>query len=537
MNKLILTLKKPIFWIPFLLVVVLIFWILSGGDGTGIEFEQAVERDVTEEVSGNARVSAEEEIDLSFEVSGVIREVLINEGDFVKSGDPIARLNTEIQSSEVRSARANLKAEEARLEEITSGLTGEDLRTAELKKENARTSFENTKEKFSDTKEVEEKKVENAREDLLTNDLRAKLSGSERESTFSYEPPVISGVFRGLEEGEYRITLYRSQADSGYSFRYKTDLEEDGFGRVSTITPQPLGDLGLKIIFPKNFARDVNVEWVVEIPNKDSSAYPKLRQTYENVKDNKEKTLIDLERGLKEAELSYERAKSEFESAVSGARSEKVKAQEALVERAEASLDLALSNLDKSVLRAPLDGVVYKKHLSVGEAVSPGSPAFSFSSEGVPHLYIYIPEVDIANLSVGDTARARFDAFPREDFEATVAYVSTVATDREGVASFKTLLDFTDYDERIRSGMTADLDIMTSKRSGVVSVPGRAIIQRDGKSYVRMVENGVLEYREVERGLRGSDGWVEILSGLEAGEDVITYADEADLEALRKETE
>lgn len=534
MNRSITFIKKPIVWIPILVILILIFWRFTAESEVDIDFEKAIERNVTEEISGTARVEAEKEITLSFEIPGVIESVLVKEGDVVKAGEPMARLNTEIKSSEVERARAGLKAERARLDEMLFGLTDEDADVAESKMEAARVAFENAEERLSDIKETERIKVKNARESLLTNDLHAKLSGNERDTAYSYEPPVISGVYKGSEEGEYGINLYRSQADSGYSFSYETDIEDDGFGRVSTITPQPLGDLGLKILFPENFARNRDVEWVVEIPNRDSSTYTQLRQAYETALENEEKAVRDAERTLEEAKLSYELAKSEFESATAGTRSEKVVAQEAAVDRARATLQAALTNLNKSVLRSPIDGVVYIKHLSVGEAVSPGLPVFSISSEDLLHLTIRVSEVDIANLSVDDVATVRFDAFPREEFEAKVVYVSNVAIERDGVASFKTVLEFVDIDNRIRSGMTADVDIKTDRRENVVAVPGRSLIQKDGVSHVRMMEDGYLIYRPVERGLRGSDGWVEIVSGLKEGEEIIVYADESDLKRLEE---
>ncbi len=526
--------KKPSVFIPILIVGVIVGWRLTIEEDLNIDIEEVTRRNVSEEVSGTARVAADEELKLSFEVSGVIQEVLVGEGGRVEAGQVLARLNTEIRRTEIDQARANLRAAEARLQELRAGLVSEDIEVAEARLRSAEISLQNAKDVLEDVIKTQDSLIRDAKETLLTTDLQARLLSEETSTTYSYEPPLISGTFTGLEFGEYVITLYRSQTESGYSFRFKTDLESDGAGRVSVSVPQRLGTKGLNILFPENFARDWNIEWLVEIPNPNSSRYPALKQAYESAQESRDRAVREAERRVRDAEAAYSAARAEFASATAGARSEQIEAQEALVEQAEIVLRAAETNLGKSTLRAPIAGKISVRILSIGEAVSPGVPVFSLVAGGVPHLSINVPEVDVANLGIGDRAEVKLDAFPREVFEAQVTHISPVASDREGVAAFKTRLDFKDFDERIRVGMTADVDILTSIREGVVAAPGRALIQRDGATYVRMIEDGFLVYREVERGLRGSDGWVEIVSGLEPGERIITYADESDLKKLEE---
>ncbi|MGM0628852.1 MAG: efflux RND transporter periplasmic adaptor subunit [Patescibacteria group bacterium] len=532
MKKMISYAKSPYIWVIILLLVFLVVWTTDSKKELDIDIEKVDRRDITEEVSGTARVAADEELDLSFEVSGVIDEIFVEEGDKVSLGDPLARLDTDMRKSEVESAEANLRSVKAKMDEMEAGLTREDREALETKVQSALVSMENAKSALEDVKEREDRKVKNAKDSLLTTDITARLLSEERSSSYSYEPPVISGSYKGNKMGEYRITLYKSQADSGYSFRYETDLETGGNGRVSTITPQPLGDNGLYILFPPNFARGRDLEWSIEIPNTDSPRYPGLKQAYESAIESREIAIREAKRGVREAESAYESAVSDFNASVAGTRSEKLEAQRAAVEQAQIALRKAKTNLDKSTLRAPMSGTVHTEHLSLGETVSPGVPVFSFVTSEKPHLTVYIPEVDVANLSVGDTASVSLDAFREEDFKAEVTHISKTATEQEGVAAFKTRLDFKEPDKRIRVGMTADVDIVTSKKEDVIAIPARGLIRKGGQDQVRILSDGKMIYREVERGLRGSDGWVEIVSGLKAGERVITYADEKDLEDL-----
>ena len=75
--------------------------------------------------------------------------------------------------------------------------------------------------------------------------------------------------------------------------------------------------------------------------------------------------------------------------------------------------------------------------------------------------------------------------------------------------------------------MTANLTIETAKKDSVIAIPQRAVISDDDRNYVRiLLKSGDIEEREVVRGLRGSGGLVEIVSGLEEGDNVITFIQE-----------
>ncbi len=93
----------------------------------------------------------------------------------------------------------------------------------------------------------------------------------------------------------------------------------------------------------------------------------------------------------------------------------------------------------------------------------------------------------------------------------------------EGVPTYKVTLYFNDRDERVRSGMTANLDILTERREGVFRIPSRAVTTKDGKKIVRVPDISGLREVVVETGLRGSDGSIEIVSGLSEGDEVVTF--------------
>jgi len=108
-----------------------------------------------------------------------------------------------------------------------------------------------------------------------------------------------------------------------------------------------------------------------------------------------------------------------------------------------------------------------------------------------------------------------------------VVKIDPAETIIEGVATYKTTLQFEKSDGRIKSGMTANIDISTDKRENVLVIPQRAVVSEGAGKFV-MVDNGTSnpEKRKIETGLRGIDGNIEVISGLSEGEKISALGSE-----------
>ncbi len=184
------------------------------------------------------------------------------------------------------------------------------------------------------------------------------------------------------------------------------------------------------------------------------------------------------------------------------------------------------AQLEKSVIRAPFDGKVSRVNLRSGETAVVGSPVFRVVGDAHLIVEARVPESDIVKLSLGMDAEVTFDALlPTDMFRATVAAIDPVATIVQGVVSYVVSFEVADLDQRLKDGMSADIDIVTAKRDHVLAVPFRALIARGEKTFAtRLLTDGTTEDIEVKTGLEGDDGTVEILSGLTDGDVVIVSA-------------
>ena len=124
-------------------------------------------------------------------------------------------------------------------------------------------------------------------------------------------------------------------------------------------------------------------------------------------------------------------------------------------------------------------------------------------------------------MAVGQKVDITLDAFPRsEHWTGTVSKIFPAEKVVEGVIFYETKVVFDNEDPRLKSGMTANLAIEVDRAENVLVVPLRALIQREGEDYIRILENEEPVERPVSIGAENSTH-AELISGAEEGELVI----------------
>lgn len=194
---------------------------------------------------------------------------------------------------------------------------------------------------------------------------------------------------------------------------------------------------------------------------------------------------------------------------------------------AKTNYDIALENMAKATLKSSVNGTVTKINNKVGEILGTGVIKESFTKVITNDFIIEsnIPESDIVKIVLGDKAEITFDALNPDDiFQAEVVQIDTDATVIQDVVYYRVKLRLGDVDKRLKPGMNANIDIKTAEKNDVIMIPSRAIKTEGNKKYVEILKEGEeLEKVFVQTGLEGDEGMVEIASGLEGGEKVVTF--------------
>lgn len=211
----------------------------------------------------------------------------------------------------------------------------------------------------------------------------------------------------------------------------------------------------------------------------------------------------------------------------SGAGEDARKIAAAQVNQARAAHEQSIIALRDARLVMPLDGVITGVFVDVGEMAQGVAVTFETESD-VVDVTLYVPENDIANIETEQVVALHVSALDQV-FISDLTIVYPAAMMLEGVPYFEThsylIIDDEDGSAALRSGMTVDALITVEVQSSVLSIAQRAVVTRDGKTYVRVTDEGAEDgyvEREVELGLRGDDGRVVVLGGLGEGDVVVT---------------
>jgi HlyD family secretion protein len=242
---------------------------------------------------------------------------------------------------------------------------------------------------------------------------------------------------------------------------------------------------------------------LVSVPNIKSATYPANFNAYQQA--------------VRERTRAIEEAQAKLQQ-----RAEGTTIADAMLAVARAEVARLEAELKKYVLRAPFDGTVTRLDIEVGDTASQGVSAVTVMSAGELEIESFVPEIQISYLEVGDTATVTLEAYGESVvFPAHVVAIDPAETVRDGVSTYRVILHFDQEDERVKSGMTANIVITTDQREGVISIPQGAVTKKNGTSYVTVRTDTADERRAVITGPVSSLGMVEILEGLSIGEVVV----------------
>lgn len=159
------------------------------------------------------------------------------------------------------------------------------------------------------------------------------------------------------------------------------------------------------------------------------------------------------------------------------------------------------------VLRAPSDGRVLRQDGEIGEVAEPGTVLFWVGEPRPLIVEAEVNEEDIPRVEVGQNAYLRSDAFPKRALEAVVDSITPKGD--PVTKTYRVRLRLPE-DTPLRIGMSTDVNVVVRLSRNALVIPAAAV----SGTRVAVVEGGTAKLREIETGIRGTDG-VEVLSGLE----------------------
>lgn len=446
-------------------------------------------------VSPTGQVSPTERVVLTVDVNKLpLIELNVAVGQQVKKGDVLARIDPSALEREVQEAEADLLSAEEALEKANNPYNELDRQKAELDVAQAEVALEEAKLATVD-KDVEEatRTLQQAKDKLvaLQNDqsvqeqierLQYQANVAEVEHGKMLEGPVTT------EEGRDKLLLaYNRMMDA------KDNLE----------AAQARAALDLL-----NASNSVA---------KAEEALAKLQGSPNAV------GALQVQNRVAQAEYNLAKSKDTLATILAGPDAKTVQLAQARCEAAQANLEEAQETLEAATIVAPFDGTVVAVGAEVGDLVSAGTSIVTLADLSGMQVLASVDETDISQVKVGQEAEITFDALTGRTFSGQVLEVPLQGTVSQSVVTYQVRMSLEGAENvSLRSGMTANIRIITGQHDNVLLVPLLAI-QQDDTGDVVLVQNattGTSSTTPVQVGL--NDGtYVEIIRGLNEGDVVV----------------
>ena len=555
-----------------------------GGGQTETSQKQITEvdrGDLMVTISADGNLDMPRQVQLKFGTPGTVKEVFVVEGQQVKEGTLLAKLDDTTQKLAIASAQYNVElAMNDLVEKIHPALMGypemyPDTSTV-LRVEQAQ------EELVQSQKFLEQDKYEEAAAELrlAIHDLQASYAMLNiPEITLSRQGyddflglpvdnyPDITRAINLLEQDLSRLAKIQTLIEQGNYDESKVELNAEqkklsathllvksmsGRIRVSQrigeccqqLTTQTYqlkwieDDPGPPPIGHFVYAPDMTTTGLMPIPYPDTStSLAWLRQVEENLqkiqlcKETEGCDALELATLLRMAQHDVEMSQTILENNEmtfrSGLNLKNLRAANLNVQLAEDELKNAKEALMKTEILAPFDGTV----VDIGVKENDQLSSFDYSSKTAVHLVDtrtvemngVVDEIDIYKVKVGQEAIIIVDALPDAELKGHVTFISPFGTQETGVVEFAVTIALDPTETELKGGLTATADIIVEKHENVLLIPNRSVKGLPGDYWVEVVideQKLTTEQRHIDIGAQNENS-SEVVSGLKEGEKII----------------
>lgn len=474
------------------------------------ELITATRGDITERIIATGKITPAENLSLAFENGGKISSVNADVGKKVRVGEIIVQLDQGELLAQLEQAKANVAAEEAVLESLKIGSRPEDIQIAQTNLRKAEQDltnyYHNTVTILNDSYVKANDAVINQTDDAFLND--------------NTETPQLT----------YQTNDFQSKYDS-QALRFSAGAELAAWrSELAALNPSNKTELEIANAKAKTHLTVVRafLSRLFDTLIATNSLTPTILATYKaNIisglsQVNSALTNIDgVGNSIATQKVVVQQLNDELKLKLAGSTKENIDAQEAKLLQAKANASVTENKLKQTYILSPINGTIAKQDAKKGQIAAANSPLVSIISEDKLEIDANIPEVDVVKISIGDKVDMNFDALQGEKFSGRVISIDPAETVIDGAVNFKVKMVLDANDQRLKSGLTANLSIETAKKTGAVILPQVGIVENDKGAFVKKYENGQFKEYPIKLGIRNQNGNVEIVSGLNEGDQVM----------------
>ncbi len=573
------TKKRIIRTIIILLIAAGVWYFISKPkDVSNIQTAVVARQNLEQSVLTTGQVVSETDLDLSFQTGGMVAQILVETGDQVKAGDTLAILSQANARAALTSANGQLAQARANYNKVLAGATAEQINVSQKAVDSAKVAYDNAVSQLANVEASTATAISQAQTTLddlksptttadnkrsaivvtIANQLVSVKSNLDKEKQI-LDDENLKGSFGATDStslinfknanSQVQALLDKANASLAVAQSYKSDFNiSQALNDALAALNQDVQSLNYcytalqNSVVSSKFSQTQMDSYKATISaalSGENSGITAIKSSNQALTD----ALTAATNAVANAKLSatsqittaknqINSAKASWQQAEATLAQQKAKAQPADIEVARAqllsaqgSVEAAQSAFDNTILKAPADGTITKIDTKVGQQAIAMQSVVVLQNVNALRAESYVSEANVASLKVGQTIDYTFDALgPDKHFNGQILTVDPASTVISGVVNYLVKASLPNVPE-IKPGMTVNMTVFVNSRADALAVPSSAIINQNGEKFVRIIDNPATKtyhQSKVSTGLQADGGLVEILDGLNGGEEIVT---------------
>jgi len=574
--------RKRIIWsLIIILVVGGIWYFATKGKNPAGNIQTAVvsSQNLKQTVLTTGQVVSATNLNLSFQGSGIVKQILVKSGDKVKVGDILATLNQDTAAAALVSAQGSLAQANANYQRVIAGASSELIKVSQEAVNASQVSYNNAKAQLVTVQQSTAATITQAEKTLA--DLQSPISTSDNKrsailstisaqlasikSALDQENQIVNdnnlrnsfGVTDATARENFKSTvtqiqplLDKANASLATAQGYKSDANIDvAVNDALTVLNTNITSLNYCFVALVNsvpstvfsqaqldaYKSAINAAIASENPG--TTAIRSARQALTdaltasqnavtNARLAQTQQISAAQNQINSAQAALQQAQANLVQQSAKAKPADINIARAQILSASGQVESARATLNNLIIKAPADGTITQVNIKVGELASAMQEVMILQDISSLHTEAYVSEANVASIILGQPVDYTFDALgPDRHFTGKILTIDPASTVISGVVDYLVKADLPQIPE-IKPGMTANMTILVASRDNVLAVPSSAVINNNNQHFVRVIDDpkkNTYHQVEVQLGLSADGGLVEIFSGLEAGQNIVTY--------------
>lgn len=473
----------------------------------------------TLELTGSAQ--ANDEVDVVSEVSGKVTRVYADVGDYVRRGQTLVRLDTQMASAQRGQAAASVRAAQASLAQARTArdLTDEQtviaVRLAEAQLAAAREQLKKAEKAAELTRSTVENNIEQAKTGVQSAETSlAEIRAGAREQQLRQAQAAVAQAKSSLDLARSTYERNKSLFDAGVIAQQQLDQVRTQYEVAQAQYEQAVQAQSLTV-------EGARTEQVRQAELGVQAARDRLRlaEVARDQIDISQRDVAAVREGVRQAEEGLAAARANRAQVQVSDR--QIQAAEAMVGQASSAEQVTSVQVAKHSISAPVSGLVARRMVDRGEGAMPGVPVMRLVDINPIRVEAVINELDVDRVRLGDRGVVTVDGLPDDQFLGTVKDIAPQAS--QNTRNFLVRLDVDNATGAIRPGMFARVQLVLASRSDSILITRDGLVESGDKRLVYVVENGQMSVREVTVGAI-SGNMVEVVQGLREGDSYVVTA-------------